>query len=153
MSEPLGRPTDYDPKYCQMIIEHFSIPPYREVMKNVVSNGTVVQIQVTEANDFPSFAGFAAKIGTHRETMRSWCDRSEDFHGAYKKAKELQENWLLVNGNKSLVNTAFGIFTAKNVLGYRDKQADEVPTIVQNQITIPDEQLARVISGAKDKPK
>lgn len=105
------------------------------------------------ASDFPSFAGFAAKIKEHRGTIREWCEKFPEFDIAYKGAKELQENWMLINGNKGLVSTAFAIFTSKNVLGYRDKQADEVPTIVQNQITIPDEQLARVISGAKDKPK
>lgn len=119
----VGRPTDYKPEYCQAIIEYFSIEPYREVEREVVTkSGQVATIHVTEATDFPSFAGFAAKIGHHRETLRNWCENEPEFFAAYKKAKELQENWLVTNGLKRLIDTAFGIFIAKNVTDMHDKQ-------------------------------
>lgn len=144
-----GAPTTYDPKYCEEILEYFSIPPYREVMKKVVANGVLIEVPTTEANDFPSFAGFASKIKTHRYTLNKWCDRHPEFSDAYKESKELQENFLLVNGLKNLVSTAFGIFTAKNVLGYRDKQPDEIPNIQVNQPTMSEDQFNKLMSAVK----
>jgi hypothetical protein len=120
---PRGQPTIYDPKYCDEIIEYFSIAPYEERMKKVVTKqGDVVEIPFLDANDTPSFAGFAAKIGVDRTTIHNWCATHKEFFLAHKKAKELQENWLITNGNKGLVNTAFAIFMAKNVIGWRDRQ-------------------------------
>ena len=122
----MARPTLYDPKYCDEILEYFSVSPYEERTKQVITKkGNIAEIEVTEANDFPSFAGFAAKIGVHRQTLHDWKAQHPEFSYAYKKAKEFQENFLVVNGNKGLINPAFAIFTAKNVLGWRDKQPGE----------------------------
>lgn len=147
---PAGRPSLYDPKYCEEIIEYFSVPPYTEKMVKVVSQGNILEVPKEEASDFPSFAGFASKIGVDRFTLRTWCDAHREFSAAYKKAKELQENWMLTNGNKGLVNTAFGIFTAKNVLGYRDRPEEEV---VQQQssekISIDSETLTKLLEIAR----
>lgn len=142
---PGGRPTSYDPKYCEEIIEYFSRPPYREVERESVDKktGKVTKSIVREATDFPSFAGFAAQIGVNRDTLREWCDAQREFSAAYKRCKELQENFVIVNGNAGLINTAFGIFTAKNVLMWRDRQPDEAPTIVNNFSNLSDEDLDR----------
>lgn len=129
MSHPGGRPTNYDPKYCEQIIEYFSVPPYVEREKTIVSQGEKFEVPVIEANDMPTFAGFACSIGVHRETLINWCKVHPEFFDAYKKAKEFQEHFIIVNGNKGLINTAFGIFTAKNVLGWKDRQPEEVPQI------------------------
>lgn len=112
MSES-GRPTLYKERYCKDIIDYFSVKPYEKVGDDYC------------AADFPSFAGFASKIGVHRETLLNWCEEYQEFFDAYKRAKELQENFLIVNGNRGLINTAFGIFTAKNVLKWSDKPAEE----------------------------
>lgn len=117
-----GRPTDYDPKYCQEIIDFFSAEPYTTKTKKIVrKNGDVEEVEYDEASDFPSFAGFASKIGVHRETLLNWCNQHKEFFDAYKKAKVLQENWSLINGHKGTTNTAFAIFALKNLQGYRDK--------------------------------
>lgn len=122
-----GRPSGYDPSYCQKIIEYFSEPPYREVMKTVVTKmGDVVEVPTTEATDFKSFAGFAILVGVHRETLINWTKEHPDFFDAYKRAKEYQEHFLATNGNKGLINPAFSIFTAKNVLNWRDKRDIEL---------------------------
>ncbi len=112
-----GHPTAYKPEYCQKIIEYFSVAPYSEVMKG----GN----KVIEASDFPNFAGFAVLIGHHRETLLNWTKDHPEFFDAYKKAKDLQEHWLMVNGPRRLIDTAFGIFIAKNVTTMRDTQKIE----------------------------
>lgn len=124
---PVGRPSSYDPKYCDQLIEYFSEPPYKEILKKIVTkDGDVVEVPAIEATDFKSFAGFAVSIGTHRGTLNDWCNQHPEFADAYKRAKEYQEKFLTINGNKGLINPAFGIFTAKNVIDYRDKKDIEV---------------------------
>lgn len=122
MSSKVGRPSKYKPEICQEMIDYFSIPPYREVTKTIrPKNGDPYEVETIEANDFPSFAGFAAKIGVHRETLHEWKRSHALFSDAYKMCKELQENFVLVNGFKGTVNTTFAIFTSKNLLSYRDR--------------------------------
>ena len=112
---PEGRPTDYNPKYCQMLLDYFNVKPYKEN-----------HLGKLEASDFKSPAGFAISIGVHRETLLNWSKQYPEFFDAYKRAKDYQENFLVVNGMRGLINPAFSIFTAKNVLNWRDKKDIEV---------------------------
>ncbi len=128
-----GRPTEFDPKFAEELLEYFSVDPYRERMRKVFTKkGDVIEIPEDVANDVPTLAGFAAKIGVHRDTIHQWTKDHPDFSDAYKKAKDLQENFMVINGNKGLLNPAFAIFTAKNVLGWRDKQPGEEDKVVVN---------------------
>lgn len=121
-SKPPGRPTDYRPEYAQILIDYFSVEPYREIMRQTITkSGDVIEVPVNEANDFPTLAGFAIKIGVCRDTLLEWSKVHPEFSGAYKRCKDYQENFLAINGNKGLINQPFGIFTAKNVIGWRDK--------------------------------
>lgn len=104
-----GRPTDYDPEYCKMLIDYFSVKPYEKIGDRL------------EANDFPTLAGFAISIDVDRNTLQNWAKKHKDFLSAYKRAKDYQENFLVHTAMKGLVNPAFAIFTAKNVIGWRDK--------------------------------
>lgn len=136
----MSRPSGYRAEFCEKLIEYFSVTPYREE-----SPGSLVP------NDFPTFAGFAAKIGVHRETLLEWSKLHPEFSDAYKRAKDFQENYLAVNGTKGLINAAFGIFTAKNVLGWRDKRDTEVT--VTNLANQTDEQLETRIEELLKKVK
>jgi hypothetical protein len=121
-----GQPTKYDPKYADEIVEYFARPVYIEKEKDVITkSGDVIKVTENEATDFPSFAGFAAKIRVHRETLIEWCKAHKEFDWAYKYCKALQENWIVVNGNRGHLQANFAIFTTKNLLGWRDKQPDE----------------------------
>jgi DNA-packaging protein gp3 len=123
----------YKPEYAEQLIEYFSEAPYREVMKTVVTKlGDAIEVPTTEATDFKSLAAFANKLGVHRDTLHEWSKVHPDFSDAYKRAKQYQEEFLSVNGNKGLINPAFSIFTAKNVLQWRDKQPDEVDQVNVN---------------------
>lgn len=148
----LGRPTDYKPEYVEALIEYFSEPPYKEVMKKIVTkDGDVVEVPEYEATDFKSLAGFAVSIGVHRETLLNWTKQYPDFFDAYKRAKEYQENFLLINGNKELIHPAFSIFTAKNIIGYRDRQPDEVDKTVINISNELTDKVAKARSRAEKK--
>jgi hypothetical protein len=135
-----GRPPTYDEKYCGEILDYFGVPPYEVVEKKVLVQGAVVEIPTERANDFPSFAGFARRIGVHRETLLNWTKKYPEFLDAYKRAKDMQEDFIATNGMRKLLDTSFAIFTAKNVLGWRDNKDQEVsPASVRPQMT--DEQF------------
>ena len=110
-----GRKSIYQPKYVDELIEYFNSPAIeRDDRGNVV------------AGHFPTLARFASKIGVHRETLLEWAKRYPEFADAYKKAKDLQESNLIEGTLAGAYQPSFAIFTAKNVLGWRDKTEQEI---------------------------
>lgn len=57
-----GRPTDYDPSYCDLLIK-------------TMSQGDTLSC-------------FCADIGIHRESAYEWMKKHPEFSNAYKKAQE-----------------------------------------------------------------
>lgn len=104
-----GRPTKYDEKYCDELVEFFDRRP------NTNSDGEIT------ACEFPTFERFAYNIGVHRETILNWVDKHPSFFDAYKKAKDLQKDILIQNGLMGGYDRTFAIFTAKNVTDMRDR--------------------------------
>ena len=109
---PGGRPTKYEDWMVDAMITYFS----------------------KEVGNFPTLAGFSASIGVSRETLHDWATqkvvsgnlRHPEFSDAYKRAKELQEENLVSGALTGKYNATFAIFTAKNVLGWRDKIEQEI---------------------------
>jgi hypothetical protein len=107
-----GRPTKYEDWMADAILEYFSSP----------------------VGEFPTLAGFAAFIGVSRDTLHDWAHakdvsghlRNPSFSDAYKKAKDMQEQNLVKGALTGVYNSTFAIFTAKNVLGWRDKVEQEI---------------------------
>ena len=128
---PVGRPSVYDPKFCGELLEFFSQPPTREVTIRDAKGNERTEIL---PGTFPTLARFAAMIGVTRETLHDWATaknpqgelKHPDFSFAYKKAKEFQEANLVEGTLAGAYNSTFAIFTAKNVLGWRDKTEQEI---------------------------
>lgn len=112
----LGRPPEYKPEYVNALVHYFSDS---EPEQNEYGE--------VKTKDFPTLAGFAVKVGVHRETLLEWSKdpNKPDFSDAYDRAKAFQENYLLVNGLKGKIAPLFGIFVAKSICGLRDKQPGE----------------------------
>ena len=113
----LGRPTKYRPVFCKRIIEYFSIPPYREEKKTVITkHGAEITETKQIPNDPPLLVRFAESIGVSRKQLIEWTKQHAAFGDAYVRAKELQEAFVVSNGLlknydgnfafKFLVNTA-----------------------------------------------
>lgn len=140
-----GRPSKFEPKYAEMLREHFDI----ESGQDVAAENSKGQMQsVRHAADFPTLAGFACKIGVHRETLLNWAGKGEDgkplhpeFFDAYKQAVDHQERILVQNGLKGGYHPAFAIFTAKNVIGWRDQQDHNVNATLNVNLTGKDAQV------------
>ena len=124
MAHPGGRPTKYRPEYCEEIIEYFERPPQRiEYKREYNHDGSIKKEEpITLGAEFPSLAGFAAKIGVDKLTLLRWKDEHKEFCSAYTRAKEIQENIWLINGMGGQYNSQFAQFFGKNCLGYKDKQ-------------------------------
>jgi hypothetical protein len=109
---PGGRPTKYEDWMVEAMLTYFT----------------------KEVGNFPTLAGFSASIGVSRDTLHDWATakdvsgnlRNPEFSYAYKRAKELQEENLVLGALTGKYNATFAIFTAKNVLGWRDKVEQEI---------------------------
>lgn len=124
----MGRPTKYDPKYIQEMIDFFK------------RDYTIRKNGKTEACDFPSIARFAVNIDVNKSTIYEWADKHPDFSNALKKCQEMQEDIIVNNSLKGSYNGAFAQFLLKNNFGYKDRQEVE-QTVQQIQISKEDEQL------------
>jgi DNA-packaging protein gp3 len=126
-----GRPTVYREEFADMLVEFFS-KPSTEVKTVTDKQGEEKVIVVP--GDFPTLARFAVSIGVTTETLHDWATaknpdgslRKPVFSYAYKKAKDLQQANLVEGTLKGAYNSTFAIFTAKNVLGWRDKTEHEM---------------------------
>lgn len=125
----IGRPTKYSSKYCEQLIKYFDIEPHFEtpVVYTNKDGSTKEEVKLIPS-DLPTLAGFAKKIKVHRDTLNQWERDHKEFSDAIKEAKECQESILVTNGLHGLYQGAFAIFTAKNILNWRDKQDTDITT-------------------------
>jgi RPA family protein len=94
-----GRPTDYKPEYCQVLID-------------LMSEGA----SITEV---------AAEIGVNKSTIYEWVKNFEDFSDAKKIGEQLSEAWWEKAGRKNLATKEFNAtlwyMNMKNRHGWKDK--------------------------------
>lgn|SRR3990167_7436704 len=114
---PFGAPTLYRPEFCQQLLDHFDVEPYRVVVKESKAG-----IEYTELapNRLPTLAGFAKKIGVDAHTITSWGKVHPDFSSAITRAKTIAEDILVTNGLLGLYDSKIVVFVAKNYTDLRD---------------------------------
>lgn len=129
---PVGRPTLFKEEFADQLLDFFDKEPFeRRPLLDKEGNERGSEIV---PGKFPTLARFAVMIGVTRETLHDWATaRNEDeslrypnFSYAYKKAKEYQEAILVEGALANAFHANFAIFTAKNVLGWRDKIEQEI---------------------------
>lgn len=128
-----GRPTLYDPKYCQEIIKFFDVKPYyKETVAHSQAYGKTGKVSFEKKewknvpNELPSLYKFANKIGVDQTTLNEWAKRHQEFSLAFTRAKEMYKNFLMENGLLGLYDSRFAIFVAKNTTDMRDKVETEL---------------------------
>lgn len=126
LKHPGGRPTKYYPALCQDLIDFFNVEPTKETLKTITTaKGTVIEETDYVATPMPYFVDWCMKIGIHKSTMLDWVERHPEFSDAYTRAKELQERHLSQNALLGNYNANFASLTAKNWLGWKDRQEHE----------------------------
>ena len=121
-----GRPTKYRDDLPDRLIAFFDV----EAFTAEVSDSGKVAMKPAK---FPTLARFAAHVGVSRNTIHRWATETDEageplkpeFCDAYKRARDLQEAILIEGGMAGAFQPSFAIFTAKNVLGWRDRQEIE----------------------------
>lgn len=131
-TRPVGRPSVFKEEYSDKLIEYFDKVPFERVPLRD-KNGDEKGFELVPTM-FPTLARFATMVGVTRETLHDWATaknaegelKHPDFSYAYKKAKEYQEAILVEGTMAGAFQANFSIFTAKNVLGWRDKTEQEI---------------------------
>lgn len=123
----MGRPSKYDPKYCQMMIDFFDIPKSERVLKKTksVSKGeySIDEEEFEDVpNDLPTLYRFAKSIGCSKTTVIEWTEQHPEFLNAYNAIKDIQKEFLMSNGLKGLYPPSSFIFVAKNVTDMTDQK-------------------------------
>lgn len=119
---------------CDSLIEFFSKPTFDKWLKKEVvkSNGTVEREWATMPASMPFFEDWAWENQIGLSTMDEWVNgrkgktgtkktKHPEFAEAYKRAKLLQQKFLVDNGLRGFSPPAAYIFTAKNITNMRDK--------------------------------
>ncbi len=103
-----GRPTKYDQKYCDEIINWFDRP-------HVDENGKPCKL--------PLKTDWALEKGIARQTLYQWINDYPDFSDAIKTCEDIVKSILINNSLNGTYNPTSFIFTAKNLTDMRDQSA------------------------------
>lgn len=117
-----GRPTKYKPEYCKSLVDFFDIDAV--IFKDITityKDGTTCDKTEAEAAPTPYFSQWQKKIGIGRNTFNEWVEKYPEFQDAYKRAKDLQKEFLIETALKGVHNSTFTIFAMKNMCGWRDE--------------------------------
>lgn len=135
-----GRPTKYKKEYAEEIIKWFNLHPYKQSLKKetIHPNGKIVREYTTVPEKLPFISSFARSINVDRRTIQRWAGdkypqdykdkklagqhKHPEFCRAYNIAKDLQREFLVINGLMGHYPPASYIFTAKNITNMSDKQ-------------------------------
>jgi hypothetical protein len=118
-----GRPSKYDPKFCEEIVKFFDVPKSVRVVKAEITgkNDYSKTEYEDKPNPLPTFSKFARSVGICHDCITDWAKIHPEFTEAYNVAKELQKEFLMDNGLAGLYPPASFIFTAKNITDMKDK--------------------------------
>ena len=74
----------------------------------------------TKDAEYPTFEGFAKRIGVTVRTLERWAAEKEDFGEAYERCRDVQKRFLIIGGLTERYNSAFAKFMC-GVHGMTDK--------------------------------
>jgi DNA-packaging protein gp3 len=135
----MGRPTKYDAKYCGELLRFFNKRVVRERTETVEGKNWSKDTLVREAIFFPSFEGFAAKIGVATDTLYEWAKKHKDFSDAMLRARAKQHSLIYEHGMTGYLNPRLAGLFAQSNMGMHERILDEG----EKTITIKHQDMAR----------
>lgn len=121
----IGRPSKYDEKYCEQLVEFFDRPLFDTVKTSKVIKGVVVEFDQQIPGRLPTFERFAFDIGVHIDTLHEWKRVHPEFSEAYDTAKCLQKDILLQNGLNGNYNAGYAHFLTKCITDLKEDDGDK----------------------------
>ncbi len=118
-----GKSTLYRKEYCEELIDYVSSPPSKVIYDTKYNDqGKIIRkIPKIVAAGYPSFKGFAAKIGVTEKTLLEWRDKHKEFGTVYEMAKDIQAHLLLQNGLNRQYDPGFARFLLEACHGVKAK--------------------------------
>lgn len=145
----------YKDEYCEALCEYFQ-PKEATILyeDEYYKDGSVKshKPKVTLPPKYPTFEGFAASIGVHRNTIYIWAESKDEngnpkyprFVQAYAYAKQMQLSICKENAMTKVYDSNFAKFVLINEHGMKEQQ--EVTTNVSGNIsTAIDERTLKLI--------
>ncbi|MBP5404092.1 MAG: hypothetical protein J6Y17_03270 [Elusimicrobiaceae bacterium] len=107
----------YRSSFCEEVLHFFEGAAFHvtEVQKK---DGAITLLET--AAELPTFAAFAKKIGVTCKELQYWEEQHPAFKYACEQARDRQANILIQNSLRGNYAASFAIFTAKNLLGWKD---------------------------------
>ncbi|WP_321946542.1 hypothetical protein [Paraburkholderia sp. J10-1] len=131
----VGRPTDYRPEFCQMMIEFFNIEVESEEKLTLVDKkGEQIEQTIRRTNRYPTMERFASTLGVTRETLYNWATAKEkdgktpchpEFFHAYTRARELGNALLIEGGLGGNYESRVVNFALMNLAGWKQQVEEE----------------------------
>ncbi len=115
----------YQPEFCQELLSFFNGAAFlvTEVQRR---DGSIHLVET--ACELPTFAAFAKKIGVTCAQLRAWEAKHPAFKYACEQARDRQKNILIQNSLRGNYAASFAVFTAKNLLGWKDEKDEATAT-------------------------
>lgn len=104
-----GRPSSYDPAYCDRVVEHCS--------------------------DGSSLTSFAAEIDVARSTINEWMDKHPEFSEAVKRAKAKCAAWWEKQARMGAAGTQKDINPTLCIFGLKNMAADDWRDVKTTELT------------------
>jgi hypothetical protein len=120
-----GRPSKYKKQYCEEIIRFFDVPQTKIKKVTQITASGVTEFNKEVPENLPTIIGFARKIGVLSETLKEWADKYEEFSVSYRKALELEKEFLIQNGLKGFYQPNIFQFIASNLTDMKNKETKE----------------------------
>lgn len=123
-----GRPSKYDPAFCQEMIDYFNRGLYKETKT----------FNKKELNDLPTFQYYSAVIrSVTMQTLHNWAAEHKEFLEAFTLCKKIQENILLQGGISRAYDPGFARFILNSVSDtFREKVEHTVDDSAKNLIKL-----------------
>ncbi len=117
--------TKYQPGFCEELLAFFDGAAFTvtEIQKR---DGSISLVET--ACELPTFAAFAKKINVTCAQLRAWEEKYPAFRYACEQARDRQANILIQNSLRGNYTSSFAMFTAKNLLGWKDGK-EEAETV------------------------
>jgi hypothetical protein len=124
----IGRPSKYDPAFCEMIIDYFESAanaPVRDLAPITVEQAGEKGYVKSETRricaELPTLEGFARSISVSSMTINRWRQSEPDFCEACARAKDIQFLLLVDRGLTRQYDPSAFAFVAQNITYMRAK--------------------------------